>query len=124
MKINEASNQTDNAAKEIIDYLQSELYKITNIQDNKSFRDSKEITTSTLKYIEEMKQKGNSILIGIDTGFHSLNEKTTGFGKGDLIIVAARPSMGKTTLVLNMAQKALDTGRGVAFLVLKCLLNN
>ncbi|AWI34440.1 replicative DNA helicase [Helicobacter apodemus] len=119
MKINEASNQTDNAAKEIIDYLQSELYKITNIQDNKSFRDSKEITTSTLKYIEEMKQKGNSILIGIDTGFHSLNEKTTGFGKGDLIIVAARPSMGKTTLVLNMAQKALDTGRGVAFFSLE-----
>ena len=113
MKINEASNDSDNPAKDIIDYLQSELYKITNIHENKEFRDSREVTTSTLHYIEEIKKRGNSVLIGVDTGFHSLNEKTTGFGKGDLIIVAARPAMGKTTLVLNMAQKALDTGRGV-----------
>ncbi|MDY5615462.1 MAG: replicative DNA helicase [Helicobacter sp.] len=119
MKINEASNDSDNPAKDIIDYLQSELYKITNIHENKEFRDSREVTTSTLHYIEEIKKRGNSVLIGVDTGFHSLNEKTTGFGKGDLIIVAARPAMGKTTLVLNMAQKALDTGRGVAFFSLE-----
>lgn len=119
MKINEASNEADHPVKDIIDYLQSELYKITNVHENREFKDSKEVTISTLKYIEEMKQKGNSVLIGVDTGFHSLNEKTTGFGKGDLIIVAARPAMGKTTLVLNMVQKALDTGRGVAFFSLE-----
>ena len=44
IKINELSNQSDNAAKEIIDELQSELYKITNTQESKSFRDSKAVS--------------------------------------------------------------------------------
>ncbi|MDY3112906.1 MAG: DnaB-like helicase C-terminal domain-containing protein, partial [Helicobacter sp.] len=102
-----------------MDYLQSELYKLTEVNESKDFRDSANIVDSTMQYIKDMKARGNNLLIGIDTGFQSLNKKTTGFGKGDLIIVAARPAMGKTTLVLNMAQRALDTGIGVAFFSLE-----
>jgi len=69
--------------------------------------------------IERLKALGNTRLIGTDTGFFNLNEKTSGFGKGDLVIIAARPSMGKTALVLNMAQKAIDRGEGVAFFSLE-----
>ena len=119
MKINQSTKDEGVSTKEIIDYLQSELYKITNTHEVKEFRDSEKIIESTLEYIAEMKRRGNNLLIGIDTGFAGLNKMTTGFNKGDLIIVAARPAMGKTTLVLNMAQKALDTGKGVAFFSLE-----
>ena len=119
MKINQSTKDEGTSTKEIIDYLQSELYKITNTHEVKEFRDSEKIIESTLEYIAEMKRRGNNLLIGIDTGFAGLNKMTTGFNKGDLIIVAARPAMGKTTLVLNMAQKALDIGKGVAFFSLE-----
>ena len=118
-KIQEASQDDSTKTQDIIDYLQSELYKISNAHQMSDFRGSKEVSEATLAYIETMKARGNHLLIGVDTGFTSLNKMTTGFGKGDLIIVAARPAMGKTTLVLNMAQKALDTGRGVAFFSLE-----
>ena len=118
-KIQEASQDDSTKTQDIIDYLQSELYKISNAHQMSDFRGSKEVSEATLAYIETMKARGNHLLIGVDTGFASLNKMTTGFGKGDLIIVAARPAMGKTTLVLNMAQKALDTGRGVAFFSLE-----
>jgi len=55
----------------------------------------------------------------IFTGFRNLNEKTSGFGKGDLVIVAARPAMGKTSFVLNMALKAIERNEGVAFFSLE-----
>lgn len=119
IKIQESTNNTNSNTQEIMDYLQSELYQITNVHESRDFRDSKEVSEATLEYIKTMKMRGNHLLIGVDTGFAGLNRMTTGFGNGDLIIVAARPAMGKTTLVLNMAQKALDTGRGVAFFSLE-----
>ncbi|WP_299546199.1 replicative DNA helicase [uncultured Helicobacter sp.] len=118
-KIQESTSDTNSSTQEIMDYLQSELYQITNIHESRDFRDAKEVSEATLEHINTMKARGNHLLIGVDTGFTSLNKMTTGFGNGDLIIVAARPAMGKTTLVLNMAQKALDTGRGVAFFSLE-----
>ena len=47
------------------------------------------------------------------------NDKTSGFGKGDLVIVAARPAMGKTAFVLNIALKAIERDEGVAFFSLE-----
>ena len=61
-----------------------------------------------------MKQRGDNLLVGLDTGFYELNKKTAGFGKGDLIIIAARPAMGKTAFALNLASKTLSDGLGVA----------
>ena len=109
----------DKSSSEIIGMLESEIYNITTTKSSSEFKGAQEIVTKTMLYIEDMKKKGNLTLIGIDTGFRDLNKQTTGFGEGDLIIVAARPAMGKTTLVLNMAQRALDTGKGVAFFSLE-----
>jgi replicative DNA helicase len=66
-----------------------------------------------------MKARGDSILVGVDTGYAELNKMTTGFGKGDLVIIAARPAMGKTSFALNMVQNLLDKGKGVAFFSLE-----
>jgi replicative DNA helicase len=60
-----------------------------------------------------MKEMGNRYLTGETTGFDTLDRKTTGFNKGDLVIIGARPAMGKTALVLNMALKNIEAKKGV-----------
>ena len=62
---------------------------------------------------------GNKHLIGETIGFEALDRRTTGFNAGDLIIIAARPAMGKTALVLNMALKNVEQGKGVIFFSLE-----
>ncbi|MBD3808386.1 MAG: AAA family ATPase, partial [Epsilonproteobacteria bacterium] len=104
---------------DVMNLVEKKLYDITQESINDDFRESKDIIVSTLKEIEERKKQGNSKLIGVDTGFLNLNDKTGGFGKGDLVIVAARPAMGKTALVLNMALKAIERDEGVAFFSLE-----
>ncbi len=104
---------------EVIDIVERKLYDITQDSQTSDFQDAPSITNKTMAYIDEMKARGNSILVGVDTGFAELNKMTTGFGKGDLIILAARPAMGKTSLALNMVQNLIDKGKGVAFFSLE-----
>ncbi len=104
---------------DVMNLVEKKLYEITQESISDDFREAKEIVRSTLEEIEKRKAQGNSKLIGVDTGFYNLNDKTGGFGKGDLVIVAARPAMGKTALVLNMALKAIERDEGVAFFSLE-----
>ncbi|WP_457743654.1 replicative DNA helicase [Sulfurimonas sp.] len=80
---------------EVIDIVEKKLYEITQDNQTSDFKDSPKMTFDTMEYIKEMKARGNSVLVGVDTGFKELNKMTTGFGKGDLVIIAARPAMGK-----------------------------
>ncbi len=80
---------------EVVDIVERKLYEITQENQTSDFKDSPRMTYDTMEYIKEMKARGNSVLVGVDTGFHELNRMTTGFGKGDLVIIAARPAMGK-----------------------------
>ena len=118
-EIKKVTIEDDLPATEIMDLVEKKLYEITQESTSEDFRDSKEITMKMLDEIERLKRLGNSRLIGTDTGFRNLNEKTSGFGKGDLVIIAARPAMGKTALVLNMALKAIERNEGVAFFSLE-----
>ncbi|NPA59347.1 MAG: replicative DNA helicase [Epsilonproteobacteria bacterium] len=80
---------------EVVDIVEKKLYEITQENQTSDFKDSPQMTYDTMEYIKEMKARGNSVLVGVDTGFAELNKMTTGFGKGDLVIIAARPAMGK-----------------------------
>jgi len=82
-------------SSEVIDIVEKKLYDITQQNITSDFKDSKTVTLETMNFIKEMKARGNKILVGVDTGFHDLNKMTTGYGKGELIIIAARPAMGK-----------------------------
>lgn len=117
--IHQYTQQSNKNSTDILDVLQAELYKITQESSGKDFKHSKEIVLAMLNRIKELKARGTSKLVGLDTGFKELNNFTTGFNKGDLIIVAARPAMGKTAFVLNIAQKVLDNGHGVAMFSLE-----
>ncbi|MDD5400724.1 MAG: replicative DNA helicase [Sulfurimonas sp.] len=104
---------------DVIDIVEKKLYEITQNNQSSDFKDSPKMTYDTMEYIKEMKARGNSVLVGVDTGFHELNKMTTGFGKGDLVIVAARPAMGKTSFILNTVNNLITKGKGVAFFSLE-----
>jgi replicative DNA helicase len=61
----------------------------------------------TIEYIQHRKESGG-YLSGVGSGFDRLDDLTTGFGKGELVIIAARPSMGKTALAMNIARYAAE----------------
>lgn len=110
--------KSEESSIEILDRLQARLFELSQNNKGRDFRFSEEIVSETMKQI--LAQKGrNSALVGLDTGFMGLNRSTAGFGAGDLIIIAARPSMGKTAFVLNIAQKVARNGIGVAFFSLE-----
>lgn len=118
-EIKKVTIEDDLPAEEVMNLVEKKLYEITQNNTNEDFRESKEITLAMMDEIERLKALGNSKLIGTDTGFKNLNDKTSGFGKGDLVIIAARPAMGKTALVLNMALRAIERNEGVAFFSLE-----
>ena len=104
---------------EVIDIVEKKLYEITQDNQTSDFKDAPKMTFDTMEYIKEMKARGNSVLVGVDTGFAELNKMTTGFGKGDLVIIAARPAMGKTSFILNTVNSLINQGKGVAFFSLE-----
>ncbi|MEA2073017.1 MAG: replicative DNA helicase [Campylobacterota bacterium] len=104
---------------EVVDIVEKKLYDITQDNQTSDFKDAPKMTFDTMEYIKEMKARGNSVLVGVDTGFAELNKMTTGFGKGDLVIIAARPAMGKTSFILNTVNSLIMNGKGVAFFSLE-----
>jgi len=118
-EIKKVTIEQDLPVTDVIDTIQSKLYAITTETSSRDFKSSAEVMEDTLRHLLKMKERGNSILIGLDTGFHELNLKTAGFSPGDLIIIAARPSMGKTAFSLNIAQAALDNNKGVVIFSLE-----
>ena len=113
--IKKVTIEDDVAATEAVDYVQNELYKITTDSASSGLKNIFQISTDTLLHMEAMKKRGNSYLIGETTGFDALDRRTTGFNNGDLVIIAARPAMGKTSFVLNTALANVERGSGVIF---------
>src|SRR5258705_403609 len=73
-----------------------------------------------MERIESQHGSGGGMVTGVPTGFTDLDERTAGFQAQDLVVIAARPSMGKTALCLNIAQHvAIEKGLGVAIFSLE-----
>jgi replicative DNA helicase len=105
--------------KEIIDKVEQEILKVTAYDYKEHFLILKDIIFEILNDLE-MRKKTDTIYSGIPTGYHYLDEITSGFDKGDLIVIAARPSMGKTTFALNLAlNMAMDYNKTVGFFSLE-----
>jgi len=106
-------------ALEAVDAIQNQLYNITMDSASSDLKNMQTIIDSTREHIRAMQDRGVSYLTGQTTGFYALDKKTTGFNPGDLIIIAARPAMGKTSIVLNTALQNLEKGDGVIFFSLE-----
>ena len=86
-----------------------------------SFSVMRDVVYETIDRINEL-QRHKGILTGVSTGFKDLDNLTSGLQKSDLILVAARPSMGKTAFTLNIAQNvAMKSKKNVAFFSLEML---
>jgi replicative DNA helicase len=99
---------------EIIDAAERQILEIGQRQIRGGFVPIRDILMETYQQIEQLHYNQDG-LRGIATGFVDLDRMTSGFQKSDLIIIAARPSMGKTAFALNVAQNvAMRTGETVA----------
>jgi len=90
-------------AEDLIDYAEKSVFEISDKRIKASFVTLKEVIKGSFEMIERLYDKKETVT-GIPSGFRDLDDLTTGFQKGDLIVVGGRPSMGKTAFALNIAQ--------------------
>ncbi len=90
-------------ADELVDFSEKSIFDISDKRIKTSFVTLKEVIKGSFAMIEHLYDKKERIT-GIPSGFRDLDELTTGFQRGDLIVVGGRPSMGKTAFTLNVAQ--------------------
>jgi len=92
-------------AADLLDVAESRIFQVSQQRTQEGFTRIKELMWPAMERIEAL-QKGGKTVTGVASGFADLDEITSGFQPADLVIVAARPSMGKTALTLNIAQHA------------------
>jgi replicative DNA helicase len=103
----------------ILDQAEHAIFAIADDKIREGFVSLRELAHSSLDTIEKLHAR-KELVTGVPTGFTDLDEMTSGLQPSDLIIVAARPSMGKTSLVLNVAQHVgTKTGMTVGFFSLE-----
>ena len=104
---------------DLIDLAEGEIFKVSEGHVKRDVQKSKDILTKTLQAIEEASKREGGFS-GVPSGFTHLDRLTLGWQPSDLIIIAARPSMGKTAFVLSLARNvAVDYEKGVAFFSLE-----
>ncbi|MXP51070.1 replicative DNA helicase [Pantoea sp. SoEX] len=99
-------NPQGRSSEELLDYAESNVFKISENRCNQNHgpKNISEILENTISRIESLIQKPQDGITGINTGYQDLNKKTAGLQPSDLIIIAARPSMGKTTFAMNICE--------------------
>lgn len=90
-------------AEDLVDYAEKSIFDISDKRVKASFVSLKEVIKDSFEMIEHLYDKKETVT-GVPSGFKDLDDLTTGFQKGDLIVVGGRPSMGKTAFTLNVAQ--------------------
>jgi len=106
-------------ASQLLDEAESKIFAVSQQQTKDGFTRIKELLWPTMERIESAAKGGKSIT-GVASGYTELDEMTSGFQPADLVIVAARPSMGKTAFTLNIAQyAAIEHNVGIAFFSLE-----
>ncbi|ANO33849.1 replicative DNA helicase [Vibrio breoganii] len=93
---------------DLVDFAESKVFAIAEERSNEKDgpQNVDNILEKTLERIEELYKTPQDGVTGVDSGFNDLNKKTAGLQPSDLIIVAARPSMGKTTFAMNLCENA------------------
>lgn len=95
--------EADQEASEILDRAEHAIFQIAEGRIRSGFVSLNDIAQTSVEAIQKAHEE-KKLITGVPTGFADLDSLTSGFQRGDLIIVAARPSMGKTSLALNIAQ--------------------
>jgi replicative DNA helicase len=106
-------------ADELLDLAEQKIFQVAQQRSNEGFSRIKELLWPAMERIESIAHGGEPVT-GVASGFSDLDELTSGFQPSDLIIIAARPSMGKTAFTLNIAQHAaIEKNRKIAIFSLE-----
>jgi len=118
-EIQEKAFDTSIDVDDLLDFSEKELFNIAYGNIKKETAKIDILITEAIKHIEEVSKREDG-LSGVPSGFTKLDRITSGWQKSDLVIIAARPSMGKTAFVLTMARNiAVNHNRPVAFFSLE-----
>ena len=113
-----ALNPLGRDPKTLLDEAEAKVFAIaeSGFRHQSGFQHIQPLLTQVVERIQELHDRDNpSDITGVPTGYHDLDSKTSGLQPGDLLIVAGRPSMGKTSFSLNMAEHvAIEVGLPVA----------
>jgi replicative DNA helicase len=99
---------------DFVDKVEQKLFAVTQSRVSESAKPMREPTTEAMNVITKMMMKKGE-MTGAPSGFHDLDKLTFGFQRAEMIVLAARPSMGKTSFALNVAEAATLPKRGSAF---------
>jgi replicative DNA helicase len=111
--------QAEDDPDTILDGAEKAIFEIAQDCARSGFTPLKDLVQTSFETIEKLQQH-KGMVTGVPTGFVDLDEMTSGLQRSDLVLVAARPSMGKTSFVLNVAQHVgIHTGLTVGFFSLE-----
>ena len=118
-EIKEKTRTPNKNVNELLEGAQLQIEKIVQEQTEQSYQEFKPTLNETVQKIKALSENKQAYT-GVQTGFETLDKATSGLQKSDLIVIAARPGMGKTALSLNIAQNiALKQNQAVAFFSLE-----
>ncbi len=114
----QAFNPQGRGAGQILDEAETKIFRIgeETSRQRQGFQSIDKLMVALLDRVNELHENGAEDVTGVRTGFYDLDRLTAGLQKGDLIVLAARPSMGKTAFALNMAEH-VSVNEGLPVLV-------
>ena len=111
-RIRESAYSQELPPEDILDNAEQRILEIAQKSQKKNYTDISDVIFENIRQIQELEKQGGEIK-GIETGFRDVDRILGGFQKTDLIILAARPGVGKTAWALNVAEHAATTGHKV-----------
>jgi replicative DNA helicase len=103
----------------VVDAAEQRIYDIRQDKSNEGLRHIKDVIMETYDRLSKMSSEGKDKYLGLSTGFAELDRYITGLNRSDLILIAARPAMGKSAFALNIALNVAKKGGKVAFFSLE-----
>jgi len=118
LEISRLAYENAHDAKDLLDEAERQIFEIARMDKNSDAQSISTILQATFEKIANLRSRDGRIT-GLGTGYYDFDDMTGGLQGGELLILAARPSMGKTSLALNLVERVAARGGGTAFFSLE-----
>jgi len=118
LDISRLAYENAHEAKELLDEAERRIFEVARMDKDGDAQSISSILQATFERIDNLREREGRIT-GLGTGYYDFDDMTGGMQGGELLILAARPSMGKTSLALNLVERVASLGHGTAFFSLE-----